>query len=423
MTIPPQNEVNEDWYARSKAEWDSRGGHPAFNNIGRTTDTSLAKIDEHIAARRERHELSTGSAEGFSLPLDWSDLASKTPPERDWIEEHWLGKGHVTLMAGAGGIGKTAVAQAWGSCLAIRRSYLDWVPAQRNVLMWACEDDENEMWRRQVAIAKWLGVPLTDFAGHFFAHSFCGAQVELAGFSAFDHNRLSATSMMTTLRDQIGDYKADVVVLDNIARLYAGNENDRHQVTSFIAMLTGAAPDAAILLLGHPGKAVGSEYSGSTAWEGAVRSRLYLGATLPDAPESESDAPADDTVRYLCRRKANYSARDWRRIKFIDGVMVAEAAPENGGKPIAANPEYAVDVVERAVRKLATMDLFGTCSKGSPNYLPKLAKYYKLIDNITDRQFAAAMRDMQVAGRLIVNVVGKYPNRTPRHGLAIVESP
>jgi hypothetical protein len=355
-------------------------------------------------------------------PLDWSALAPQTPPERQWAIEHWLGMGHVTLMSGPGGIGKTGVAQALGSCLALRREYLDWLPAARRVLMWACEDDANELWRRQAAIASWLGVPLSDFAGHFYAESYDGRLVELAG--QLNGGQLVAMPMLKELREQIGDYKADVVILDNIARLFAGNENDRHSVTSFVAMLTAAATptNAAVLLLGHPAKATGSEYSGSTAWEGSVRSRLYLGSTLPDAPESDPDAPPDDDVRYLCRRKANYSARDWRRIRYINGVMVPEAASENGGKTTAASPEYATEVVARAVRKLASMEMFSTASRGSPNYLPKLARNYKLTENLTDRQFVAAMREMQLAGRLADAIVGKYPNRTAKHGLTIVEA-
>jgi hypothetical protein len=60
---------------------------------------------------------------------------------------------------------------------------------------------------------------------------------------------------------------------------------------------------------GDPAKAADSEFSGSTAWEGAVRTRLYMGARLPG--EEESDEPVDDSVRCLCRRKANYSTKDW----------------------------------------------------------------------------------------------------------------
>ncbi|HUI58595.1 MAG TPA: AAA family ATPase, partial [Steroidobacteraceae bacterium] len=305
-----------------------------------------------------------------SSALNWEELESRVAPERAWAIEHWLPMGHVTLLAGAPGTGKTLIAQAMGSCLALRRDFLDWMPEGRRVLMWACEDDHDELWRRQVAIARWLNVPLAAFSDRFILHSYDGQQVELA---ALVNQQLTPTPMLKELREQIGDYRTNVVFLDNSARLYAGSENDRHQVTSFIAMLTSAAAPtrAAIGLLGHPGKQVGSEYSGSTAWEGAVRARLYLGRTLPDAKaEDGAEDGDDDGVRYLCRRKANYSARDWRRVRFVDGVMVPEVAPAPGSTSRVSS-EFAEEAVVRAVRRLAGMGEYGNSSTASPSYLPK----------------------------------------------------
>ena len=357
-------------------------------------------------------------------PLDWDALETQEPPERAWAIEHWLGMGHVTLMAGAAGTGKTLIAQTVGSCLALRRGdFLDWMPAARKTLLWACEDDAAELWRRQVAIARWLGVPLSAFADRLIVHSYDGQLVELA---ALVDQQLVATPMLTELREQIGDYKAEYVILDNVARLYAGSENDRHQVTSFVAMLTGAAASmqAGMLLLGHPGRAQGSEFSGSSAWEASVRARLYLGRTLPDDDdEPEQESPTDDGVRYLCRRKANYSARDWRRLQYRDGVMVPDAPVEaqSGGRG-APSDEWCRDVITRAVRKLAEMGEHGVASSNSPKYLPRLAKEYKLLDRLSEKQFAATMRTMRTAGQLVMRQVGLYANRTPREALALPET-
>jgi hypothetical protein len=247
-------------------------------------------------------------------------------------------------------------------------------------------------------------------------HSYDGEQVELAGVL---DQRLIATRMLSQLREQIGDYKADVVLLDNVARLYAGSENDRHQVTAFIAMLTdaGLSTRAAILLLGHPAKAAGSEYSGSTAWEGAVRARLFLGRTLPDA-EKEPTEPEDDGVRYLCRRKANYTARDWRRLRLSDGVIVPDAPIPTVGK---LGGQFARDVVCRAVRKLAMMGEHGVGASGSPKYLPRLARDYKLLESLSEQQFTEAMRGMRTDGVLVLGVVGQYSNRTKREALVLAE--
>jgi hypothetical protein len=423
---------------------ENAGGLAYLSMIARETPTgrnapAYADIVRELAVRRNLSDLLEESADRAEFtervecelarlksserpdrritPLDWPTLDGQTPPERDWAIEHWLGMGHVTLLAGSGSMGKSLVAQTLGSCLALRREYLDWAPKPRRVLGWFCEDDTAELWRRQVAIARWLDVSLSEFADRFTAYSYDGQVIELARLV---DQRLEPAPMMKQLREQIGDLKADVVLLDNVARLYAGNENDRHQVTSFISMLTAAAAPtrAAVLLLGHPGKAKGSEFSGSTAWEGAVRTRLYLGNSLPDQDKADDEDAADDGVRYLSRRKANYSARDWRRLQFRDGILIPDApiAETRGSRP---GPEYARDVVTRAVRKLAGMDQYGVAGRNSPNHLPRLASEYKLLENVSERDFATAMRSMQADGALLTTVVGTYSNRTPKKALVL----
>jgi RecA-family ATPase len=47
---------------------------------------------------------------------------------------------------------------------------------------------------------------------------------------------------------------AQLAILDNVAHLFTGNENDRGEVTRFVNLLNRLAGEtgAAILLLGHP---------------------------------------------------------------------------------------------------------------------------------------------------------------------------
>lgn len=354
-------------------------------------------------------------------PLDWAQLAAQTPPERAWAIDHWLPMGSVTLLSGAAGAGKSLVAQALASALCLQREYLDFAPQPRRVLMWACEDDPAELWRRQVHIAQWLGVELGAFNSLFFLESYDAKDVALA--SLIDQ-RLCITPALEELRSQIGDYRAEVVVLDNVARLFAGNENDRHQVTSFIAMLNAAASatGAAVLLLGHPSKQLGSEYSGSTAWEAAVRARLYLGRKLPDQPEKEDEQdPEDEETRYLCRRKANYSDRDWRKVKYLNGVMAPEVvAPERTFSSRKADSPFSQETVIDAIRSLERMGMTATASTSSPSYLPRLAEQYKLLNGASRTQFSASMRAAQSAGAIAVAQVGTYPNRTKKMGLVVL---
>jgi energy-coupling factor transporter ATP-binding protein EcfA2 len=354
-----------------------------------------------------------------STPLNWEDLEGKHPLARTWCIKHWFPAGHVALLAGAPGSGKTLLAQTIASCLVTGRDYLDLVDSEHRVLMWACEDDVDEMWRRQLAICKSMNESLSAFSDRLIVHCYEGAQVELA---ARVNMRLQPTPMLTELRDQIGDYRANVVFLDNTARLFGGNENDRHEVTKFVTMLQNAArpTGAATGLLHHTGKAIGSEYSGSTAWEGAVRTRLYLGTKLPGEDDSNESMPVDDGVRFLSRRKANYSSQDWRRIRYLNGVMVPDAASE-GGRRGEVSDQFVQDVVIRIVRKLTAMSEHPMAGTASPYYLPRLAKKYELLEGVPEKRIAVAMRQLQVANRLVKRPVGKYGNGNTRDGLAIAE--
>jgi hypothetical protein len=126
----------------------------------------------------------------------------------------------------------------------------------------------------------------------------------------------------------------------------------------------------------------------------------------------------DDSVRYLCRRKANYSALDLRRFTLSNGVL----APDHIEKARMLQPvgEFTKDVVRRAVRKLAASDLYGTASTASPNYLPKLAKQYGLLETVTEKSFASAMRQMVLARELVNREVGRTADRHPKSGLVLL---
>ena len=347
-------------------------------------------------------------------PLDWAALHAQTPPQREWALEHWLPMRHPSILAGRGGIGKTLVAQHLGAAMALGVHYVDAVPRSLKVLLWAGEDDDAELWRRQIPICTHFGVSLADLKDKLIVQSYEGADMTLA---TSVYGALTPTPMMAELREQVRDYSAEYVFLDNSARVYGGNENDRHSVTQFLAWLAAAVRPAGVCLLGHPAKGSGSEYSGSTAWEGSVRARLYLSDRLPDAPPENEDAPPDEAIRYLSRRKSNYSPNDWRRLDYREGVLVPE------GRQLAPigqiGGEFARDAVRRAVLKLKGMGMCGNAAQRSPDYLPRLANQYGLLEGMAEKRFGATMREMMKAGDLVSQTVGQYSNRSPKPGLVL----
>lgn len=351
-------------------------------------------------------------------PLNFSELETRgEPPERRWAIGGWLGHGHGTLMVGPGGIGKTLMAQQMASCLALGRNFLGDVAEPVRTLVWCCEDDHDELWRRQLAIAEWQDVPLSAFAENLIIQPRGGLDNTLV---SMEYSRLLFSPLFEELRQQAEDYRADCVILDNSAQLFGGNENDRHQVTSFLNNLMGALPGKAIMLLSHPARSSGSEFSGSGAWEAVVRTRLFLGSKLPDQKTDEDDAP-DDSVRFLCRRKANYSSKDFRRFTFKDGVLVPDEVEAVGGMVDYLRKQRAENVVVEGLAKLAGMKVRASEHANSTSFLPRLLLEYKLNEGYTKRELADAMRKAMLDGKLTHGTVGHYGNRSPIQGLVIAE--
>lgn len=349
-----------------------------------------------------------------STAIDWDEIEGHEPPPRIWRVDHWLGAGPM-LLAGAGGIGKSLLAQTMATALALGRNFIDRVSEPQTVLMWLCEDDRDEIWRRQVAICRFFGVPLSALKGRLIIEPRIGKANTLMGLL---HGQPTWTSLREELVEQVNDYRATILMLDNIGQTYGGIENDRHQVTTFVNGLSALTPwPLSTMLLAHPAKAAGSEYSGSTAWENAVRMRWFLGTTLPDQPEA---ATAEDGVRFLAKRKANYSVHDWRRLTYQDGALVPDAPPAAPGSyAAAAHRERALAVVLSGLARLTEIGIPTTHAANSPAYLPRKLVEMKLAEDYSRNDLARAMNDLLADGRIEIGVVGKYDKGGKRTGLLL----
>lgn len=353
------------------------------------------------------------AADPVCQPIDWDTLEG-TPPERTWWVPGWLGP-WPSLTAGAGGAGKTRLWHAAGTALATGRRYLEEPCAPLKVLMWLCEDDKDEIWRQQVAINAYLKLSMSDLKGRLYVVPRQGHENTLLGLG---FGRPAFTMLREQLREQVNDLKIDVLVLDNIAQVYGGNENDRHQATYFVNGIAGlvAGRPFAPVLLGHIARGQGSEFSGSAAWENAVRMRWYVGPSLPDQKADEDEAVDPDVV-YLARRKANYAAKDWRQLRFENGVLVPEQPQEGYSFSQSYRDETAERVVLTGLAKLRAAGLLPTDARNSTDYLPTQILAKGFAENHSKKDLTSAMNRLMGTGRLKRDVVGKYSNRAPRQGL------
>jgi len=180
-------------------------------------------------------------------------------------------------------------------------------------------------------------------------------------------------------------------VIDTIADVFPGNENDRHQVRQFIGALTKIAIDrkCAVLLPAHPSRSgigTGNLDGGSTAWNNSVRSRWSLAR-----PNTEGgERPAQDE-RILTRRKANYAGvGDTINLRWVDGALIPMVSSA-GGVSGAVYRMSADDLFLEMISRCNEQGLHVSGSKTAANYAPKLFAGRPDAEGYTRADFDKAM--------------------------------
>lgn len=247
-------------------------------------------------------------------PSKWYGL----PPERQWLIDDWLPRGYVTALYGDGGVGKSLLTQQLITALATGKSFLGKEIKTYKVYALMCEDDSNELWRRQVAINNYYGIDMEQLENICFV-SRVGKDNFLMTFANDDVGRL--TKFFKELNQDLTRHKPDLIILDTAADLFGGNENNRPQVRQFVQTACGQIArlnNSAVLLCAHPSESgiqKGTGSGGSTAWNNTVRSRWYL-----KRPE---DGQLTNDHRILSKVKSNYSAiGEEEYFRWENGVFV-----------------------------------------------------------------------------------------------------
>lgn len=271
---------------------------------------------EHVGVRPESIGWQEGQTSGSTYvapavssddqPIHVPDLTGEPAP-REWVVENWIPKGVITGLSGDGGMGKTLLAQQLLYAAGTGSEWLSLpIPKMRGLGVF-CEDDLDELHRRHDAIKKSMGHSIGNPYEGVWIWPRVGSDNLLVTFDK--DNKPSFSPFFEAINKHVLDHKIELLVLDNVADLFGGNEIIRAQVNFFVKSVCGAFIKNAkavgftlsVLLLSHPsqaGRNSGTGESGSTAWNNAVRARLYL--TRPE------DGIADQRV--LTRKKSNYSS-------------------------------------------------------------------------------------------------------------------
>lgn len=255
---------------------------------------------------------------------DWSpaeEWHGHKAPQIDWLVENAFMKGTVGILAGDGGLGKSLLLQQLTTACAIGVPWLGMRTQPLRSLAVYCEDDMDELHRRQERINSYYGCSMKHLEP-LRIDSRPGRDCVLMEFG-----RWGGDGRVTPLFNQLWElahlHQAQIVILDTVADVFNGNEIDRNQPRTFIRELRklALAIQGVVILTQHPsneGMASGSGRSGSTGWHNSVRSRLYL--TKPKAKGDESEESNERHLRTMKNNAGRFGGKV--RIEWKNGVFV-----------------------------------------------------------------------------------------------------
>ncbi|MES2898687.1 MAG: AAA family ATPase [Pseudomonadota bacterium] len=243
---------------------------------------------------QERGWANTGTSTPAGLPkteaaepieVTVGDVFDAEPPAPEFVIDQIVPAGVVTLLGANGGTGKSMLALIAAVCVAMGLPFMGRPTRQGHALFYSAEDASGVLRYRLSRICRHLGVDpqevqeqltildLTDTDPALFCEVSTGGVKSGAPTAAYDK-----------LSRYVEDREVDFLIIDNASDTYDANEIERARVRGFIRSLAQLVKqrNGAVLLLAHVDKstargvAAGQGYSGSTAWNNSVRSRLFM---------------------------------------------------------------------------------------------------------------------------------------------------
>jgi RecA-family ATPase len=371
-----------------------------------TVITGIPAIDRHASIIQPADRPETARDAPVAEPLETISAASfegQAKPCRRFLVPDLIPDRNVTIMSGDGGTGKSLLAMQLGVAVAAGVKWLGLDVAHGGVLYLSAEDDEDETHIRLKDICEGDGIRLpSSLRIAVMAGQDCLLATENAKTATMDRTPLYAR-LEATIRVQ----RPALVVLDNLADIFGGNENVKGLVRQFIGLMRHLAItyECAVFLLAHPslsGMASGTGTSGNTAWNNSVRSRLYLKRQHDDPKEI-----TDPDFRKLVSMKANYAPTGgeigmrWELGRFVPTDTPAAATGAVDRMAIQSRAERVF---------LALVHRFNEEGRNisptpSRSHAPLLFANHPQAEGVTRRQFEVAMDTLLAAGRIkIVNV-------------------
>lgn len=275
-------------------------------------DGSKVGVDDYLLKHTGTELVSLVSntptcAGGYEPPLPLAELMSNEYPNDDWVWPGLILKGEVNLLYGDGGLGKSTLAIHIMAAAALGKPLFDLPVARMPCLGLFSEDNNKQVQTRFRVALESLGARFSELPQ---VAVWCQPKDDTLLASVDENGSVKELPRLFTLRAELAKLKQPaLLVLDGFADIFALNENLRPPVNAALKrVLGGLCRDfgATIVVLAHPSKASmydGTGYSGSTAFNNAVRQRLIL-----EKPKNDGEGVYDPAQRQLRVAKSNYGS-------------------------------------------------------------------------------------------------------------------
>jgi RecA-family ATPase/nucleotide-binding universal stress UspA family protein len=404
--------------ARTRARWDHYATSPP-DSLGAGTLFYEARradpnwIKPSSGRPKDDARESAGKAGEQPEPIPTvcaASLAGKAVPPRVWLADQWIPSRAVTLLYGDGGTGKSTLALQLGFACA---TATDWcgvaLPVPGPAIILSAEDEIEECHRRLAAISEARSIGLDELGGlHIIPRA--GEDATLVVVNR--DGTVAPTALYQRLRETIRQVRPVVVVLDNLADIYLGDENVKQYVRQCIRLLGALALefDMAVVVLAHPsvaGMGSGTGTSGNVGWSNSVRSRLYF-----DRVRGEDGKEPDTSARVLKVMKSNYGASGLeQRLRWETGRYV----PQMGSADPYDNAE--AEAVFLALLAQANREGRNVSANRCPTHAPSVFSKREDACGISKTSFIHAMDRLFKAGKIAIETFG--PASKPRTRLVL----